>query len=188
MISTKCWYLVDHEPNDQLILDYIAVDKSGHRLEIAIYHSARIGRITLLHKLLDLVRENTKLIEINGHVLNVAAEEGRDAVIEFMGKRGVPMDIPNSKNETPLLMAARYGQIDCVKLVLSLGANINAQDMYGTTALHWSARNGNIEKVKLLLNNGADTDLVDTYGRRPIDRARALKRVECIELLESVSR
>ena len=40
--------------------------------------------------------------------------------------------------KTPLHSASSFGQIDAVKALLELGADINAQDNRGNTPLHWA--------------------------------------------------
>lgn len=56
---------------------------------------------------------------------------------------------------TPLMVAAKAGHVKVVKVLLELGANINAQDRFGITPVMLAAANGHKEVVSLLLKAGA---------------------------------
>ncbi|KAJ4828017.1 hypothetical protein Tsubulata_042456, partial [Turnera subulata] len=79
-----------------------------------------------------------------------------------------------NEHRTPLMVAATYGSIDVIKLILSLSdADVNMScGMDKSTALHCAAVGGAVnavDVVKLLLAAGADPNLLDANGRRPID-------------------
>jgi len=55
------------------------------------------------------------------------------------------------------MTAARAGQLDAVKVLVSRGANINAHEKFrGQTALMWAAAERHPQIVKFLLEHGAD--------------------------------
>lgn len=79
-----------------------------------------------------------------------------------------------NEQRTALMVAATYGSIDIVKLILSMSvADVNricGNDK--STALHCAASGGAVnavEVVKLLLAAGADPSLLDANGHRPFD-------------------
>ncbi|KAJ6968114.1 hypothetical protein D5086_029060 [Populus alba] len=75
---------------------------------------------------------------------------------------------------TPLMVAATYGSIDVIKVILSL-SDVDVNRSCGadkSTALHCAASGGAVnavDVVKLLLAAGADCNLVDANDHRPID-------------------
>lgn len=75
---------------------------------------------------------------------------------------------------TPLMVAATYGSIDVIKVILSL-SDVDVNCSCGadkSTALHCAASGGAVnavDVVKLLLAAGADCNLVDANDHRPID-------------------
>lgn len=78
------------------------------------------------------------------------------------------------EDRTPLMVAATYGSVDVVKLILSYpDTDVNFScGMSKSTVLHCAASGGSINAVdviKLLLAAGADTDCVDAGGNRPVD-------------------
>ncbi|XP_012086112.1 zinc finger CCCH domain-containing protein 30 isoform X2 [Jatropha curcas] len=79
-----------------------------------------------------------------------------------------------NQHRTPLMVAATYGSIGVIKLVLSVSdADVNFScGLDNSTALHCAASGGAvnvIDAVKLLLAAGADPKLVDANGNCPID-------------------
>jgi ankyrin repeat protein len=68
--------------------------------------------------------------------------------------------------QTPLMFAAAYGSLDAMKLLISSGADVKAENDAGATALHWGA--GDVHKVQLLLESGADVNKVSRIGRTPL--------------------
>ncbi|KAJ6948355.1 hypothetical protein NC651_002638 [Populus alba x Populus x berolinensis] len=78
------------------------------------------------------------------------------------------------EQRTPLMIAAKYGSVDIVKLILSL-PEVDINFFCGpdkSTALHCAVSGGSVNAiyvVKLLLLAGADTNAFDANGCRPID-------------------
>src|ERR1700733_308424 len=63
---------------------------------------------------------------------------------------------PSEQNYTLLMVAARQGRPDIVKILLQYGADPNARTSIGNTALFYAAESGNVNSVELLVKNGAD--------------------------------
>ena len=58
---------------------------------------------------------------------------------------------------TPLMAAARTGNVDAMKVLLDHGADLNAKEtLRGTTALMWAADEGHAAAIQLLIEHGAD--------------------------------
>jgi ankyrin repeat protein len=69
---------------------------------------------------------------------------------------------------TPLIHAARTGQLEIVKLLIGKGADIHARTSRSETALHWAAREGQEEVVVYLLDKGALASHQDSIGHTPL--------------------
>ncbi|KAG8367906.1 hypothetical protein BUALT_Bualt16G0121500 [Buddleja alternifolia] len=78
------------------------------------------------------------------------------------------------QHRTPLMVAATYGSLDVLKLIISL-PEVDVNRRCGadkSTALHCAASSGSqnaVNIVKLLLAAGADPDIADANGFRPFD-------------------
>jgi ankyrin repeat protein len=85
---------------------------------------------------------------------------------------GANVNARNRLGDTPLLIAARNGRVNVLKVLLDKGANVNAQDdNRGQTALIVAVGNvaagdgdNDVEAVRLLIVGGADVNMKDNNG------------------------
>lgn len=91
-------------------------------------------------------------------------------------------NLKDSRGQTPLMIAAAFGSVDAMKLLIAEGASVKAASDAGVTALHWCT--GDINKVRLLLDQGADVNKATLLGRTPLLVAAATSgTLETIRLL-----
>ena len=90
---------------------------------------------------------------------------------------------------TPLHVAARHGQTDCVKTLVDVGkAPVNATDEHGRTALHLAAGAGHAEAFEVLVSHpSCDVSITDNCGRTAADWARRRRRDNIAALIEAKS-
>ena len=62
------------------------------------------------------------------------------------------------------MIAARYGYLQVVDQLLSVGTNPNVADKYGRTALMYAIEDGHLNIVRLLVKAGANMNAQDKYG------------------------
>ncbi|KAH1114250.1 hypothetical protein J1N35_007628 [Gossypium stocksii] len=91
------------------------------------------------------------------------------------------------EERTPLMVAATYGSIGVIKLILSLSdANVNRVCGHEkSTALHCAASGGTVnavDVVKLLLAAGADANMADANGHRPVDIIGFPPKLQAVKL------
>eukprot|EP00929_Paragymnodinium_shiwhaense_P053313 TRINITY_DN26678_c0_g2_i1.p1 TRINITY_DN26678_c0_g2~~TRINITY_DN26678_c0_g2_i1.p1 ORF type:complete len:312 (-),score=75.76 TRINITY_DN26678_c0_g2_i1:201-1136(-) len=70
---------------------------------------------------------------------------------------------------TPLMYAAKNGNLECLKLLLGGKASFSAADEDGMQALHFAALSGDVAIAEALIQAGADCQAMDDMGRRPLD-------------------
>ena len=83
---------------------------------------------------------------------------GRDfsLPVEALLGAGAAIDARNGVGETPLLVAARAGNNEVVRLLVERHADVNAADNLQHTALYYAGERGFNEIVEKLLENGAE--------------------------------
>lgn len=69
---------------------------------------------------------------------------------------------------TPMLFAVREGCLDCVRLLLDAGADIDLPDPDGITPLIMAVANMRFDIAAFLLDAGADPNRWDWWGRTPL--------------------
>lgn len=79
---------------------------------------------------------------------------------------------------TPLLFAARQGDIASVKVLLDAGANVNQRSEYGWTALLAATQNRFYKLGVYLLERGADPNLANEGGWNPLYIATDNRNIE----------
>ena len=88
-----------------------------------------------------------------------ASRAGDTARITAALAQGADVNAKSRYDVTPLIFAAGNGRLDAVKLLLSRGADVNAQDtFYRARAADMAIANGYMEVAILLVQNGSDAD------------------------------
>jgi ankyrin repeat protein len=82
-----------------------------------------------------------------------------------------------------LVWAGAEGDTNTVRVLLSSGANVNAQDHKGNTALMAAAAYNNVRAVKVLLDAGANRTIKNKNGETALSIASNTKYAEVIRLL-----
>ncbi|XP_063357079.1 ankyrin repeat and SOCS box protein 13a.1 isoform X2 [Pelmatolapia mariae] len=85
----------------------------------------------------------------------------------------------------PLHIACAKEHLNCVKELLTAGANVNSVKFH-EIALHHAARVGMVEMIELLVEFGANVYASDSLGRKPIDYTTpASPSYTCLRFYES---
>lgn len=117
-------------------------------------------------------------------LLSQAASEGYSKRVEFFLKLGTNIETRwFSKNRTPLWLAAGRGHLECVELLLSHGANIEAKAENGGTPLWNAADTGHSNCIELLFRYGANIEAKAGYGITPLWTAAHGGHSNCVDLL-----
>jgi ankyrin len=85
---------------------------------------------------------------------------------------------PAAGGMTPLLFAARDGNLDAAKLLVEAGARINAPDPNGITPLIMAITNTHVAVAQFLAEQGADVKMADWYGRTPLWAAVEMRNLD----------
>jgi ankyrin len=163
----------------QLLLESGAnANASLLRGETAVMAAARTGNATVVEQLLargananaKAARGQTALMwavaqkhpaavkVLLSHGADIHARSDSWSQVEAVSPHGhldYNRAIPYGSN-TPLMFAARVGDLDSAKLLVEAGANVNDVDAWGVSVVVLAAHSGFLDLVEFLLDKGAD--------------------------------
>ncbi|KAL7495048.1 hypothetical protein ACHAWT_003801 [Skeletonema menzelii] len=115
---------------------------------------------------------------------NAALSSNKEALEQAI-RDGANLDDADESGQTALHFSADKGCIDCMRLLLHAGANVNATDQDGIGVLQTAVVAGiDVEGVRVLLEGGADPDAEDDDGDSPRSTALDEGRSELVELFD----
>ncbi|MBV6494884.1 MAG: hypothetical protein LDLANPLL_02921 [Turneriella sp.] len=85
--------------------------------------------------------------------------------------------------QTPLLVAASFGNYDMVKTLLERGAFVNARDRDGYSAVFYAAQENRVRIIDELIKYKADLKRKNNFGYTPLILASARGHVEMVRRL-----
>ena len=77
-------------------------------------------------------------------------------ILRLGSETAIAVNAKDSRDQTPLLLAAKYGHSEIAKLLVDKGAEINAHGVPFINALQAASARGHEQVVKLLLDKGAE--------------------------------
>lgn len=134
-------------------------------------------RLFINHKDIRISMTNVE----EGTALMCAAANGNSGCLEMLLEAKVEKDCKDLYGNTPLILAANNGSVECVNLLLKhYKENIDSTNKRGYTALMHAAEGGHKECVKALVEAGANKDIKNDYDKD----ALSLAKDNCKELLK----
>ena len=82
--------------------------------------------------------------------------------VGFLIQKGARVDLKDNQGNTPLMVAARIGNLEAARLLLAKGAQLNASNSTGETPLIMAVQRRDVPMTRLLLTEGADPAKTDT--------------------------
>src|SRR5262249_47289444 len=119
-------------------------------------------------------RDVAEVLALHGakHTLETLAALGRDDELKArLEKEPLPKGKP--EQQTPLHLAASFGEIRTARVLIEAGADVNAAGPMDQTPLHNAASRGHVAVVELLLEHKAD---VNAKMKEPSFSVRAVGR------------
>ena len=88
-----------------------------------------------------------------------------------------------SCGETPLMIAAEMGNLQCMDILIKAGADVNSKAQGGHTALNVAVWRNNVQAVNKLTRAGANVNSVNLYGRTALFHAARHGYHQCVKVL-----
>lgn len=143
----------------------------------ALHMAAANGHHKVVEVLLrHATRANVKRSSDGLQPLHIAAGRGREDVLRVLidayAQCGMDIDSIANYGETALESACHGGNIECVKMLVSAGANVNAiVDDRGRTPLMNAATTDKDQVARVLLDAGAEIDCIHDTGITAVEIA-----------------
>ena len=194
-------HLLNADDHELLTKSYEVVVRNTTASKTALHLLSESGNLEMIQKLLSQIPKGkllrdyltaTLITEPAGQrprplpALHLAALHGHTELVEYFVKaHNIDVNTTNVKNDTAVLWASRGNNIDTVRNLIRLGANLNHQNDKGSTPLYWGCRYGLTDMVRILLKEGnADVHQQRKLGLvSPILLASALGYLEITKLL-----
>ncbi|KAH9882828.1 hypothetical protein J1614_000194 [Plenodomus biglobosus] len=196
----ECGPCIDGETLEQRLQDYTFLDYASHNWG---YHVTSSQFHEWADLLLDFLRSGEKVASylqvlhipryrIQGwhdrfpkqfSPLHVVAYWGLDCALNMDHVKDVDINSQDSHGTSALQLAAKYGHLGVVRLLIEKGAQVDTRNKRGETALYWAARNGHKLIVELLLAKGADAMIEDSESWTALDWAVIGGYPELVRLL-----
>lgn len=93
------------------------------------------------------------------------------------------VDEQDEDGEADILLAARAGNVQCLKLLLEHGADVDLRNSKGLTPTMCSAQNGHTHCLQFLLGRSPDVNAKDAGGNTALILAARYEKLESVALL-----
>ncbi|VVD01605.1 unnamed protein product, partial [Leptidea sinapis] len=144
-----------------------------------------MGKSSVLHKLLKLGAKASFVDDAGRSCLHLSCLVGNDECVRMLLESGANPNMWDSTIErkaTPLHCAASTKSLNCVKLLLHHGADVNA-GLTEHSPLHYAVLSDAPEIVSELLEAGACPDTPQVFTETPLHVAASLGSASCVKLL-----
>ncbi|KAI7771639.1 hypothetical protein LZL87_005915 [Fusarium oxysporum] len=134
------------------------------------------------------VEDNQGPIECQVLPVTIAAKFGPLTILEMLlSNFNADINAPiYSTGISSLHLAAEYGWLVAVRLLLSHGADVNRVNAWEWTSLHYASRNGHTDvAISWLLEKQADIEANGEAGVTPLDMAAGRRSFEAAKVLLS---
>ncbi|XP_048251563.1 protein HOS4-like isoform X1 [Haliotis rufescens] len=125
-----------------------------------------------------------QMTTVTTHASTDPSQTARTAVTT--SKKPATQATPSPADCEDLHGASIAGNLEEVKRILSLGADVNCRWGWGQTPVMWAARWGHRDVVELLVSEGADVSLVNRYGRNTLHWACSGGHLETVKYVLSL--
>jgi uncharacterized protein len=145
----------------------------SERKEKTLIQAVLANDVDLVKNILTNSPELSLSTDENGQtLLLIACMKGYSQLAKYLvDENSLLVNIETPSGYSPVHYCAKYGQLNCLKVLYENGSLINSQTNSGFTPLHLTAMNGNLEIAKYLMERGADLTLKDDLSRTPFDLA-----------------
>lgn len=117
----------------------------------------------------------------------------QSAIVPLLLAKGADPNAPGAHGRTPLMQVSAWGNSRSwdrrtATTLVSLGAKVDAADVFGNTALLLASERHKPDLVQLLAKHGANPMVKNCHGESAMSVARAKNFTDVVQMLESALR
>ena len=127
-----------------------------------------------------------RLIRLCDPDLHTVAERGDELAIRALLEGGAGAGGVIDKDKfgwTALQYAVKFGSVECFRMLVQAGADIDITEEDGSSLLGMAATYGSDQCLLELLNTGMPVDMVDAFGRTALMNAATENHLTCLQHL-----
>uniref|UniRef100_A0A673LWE1 Histone-lysine N-methyltransferase EHMT1-like n=1 Tax=Sinocyclocheilus rhinocerous TaxID=307959 RepID=A0A673LWE1_9TELE len=118
--------------------------------------------------------------------LHLAARGGHTGVLQYLvSMPSIDVNCKDDGGWAPLTWATENMNLEQVKMLISVGADVQIRDKEENVCLHWAAFSGCDEIAQLLLDKRSDLHAVNIHGDSPLHIAVRQNQLDCVMLFLS---
>ena len=108
------------------------------------------------------------------HIYHMICKFNRYKYLLELNKKNIKFnfDILNKDKETPLIISINNNSIECLEILIKMGANISIRNKADLSPLMLACKYGYANIVDILINNGADINEKNILGETPLSIAQ----------------
>ena len=151
----------------------------------ALHYAVNNGNLLIVQLLKQYGAKFEAVTNLGKNAVHIAAEANQVTMLMYLiFNEALDIFCLDENGSTPLHWACYSGAFEAVDYLLSLKADINAQDKERITPLFLAVDNKRENIVRILLMNGADKNLPNKKNELPINIARKKNYVRIKNLLK----
>ena len=151
----------------------------------ALHYAVNNGNLLIVQLLKQYGAKFEEVTNLGKNAVHIAAEANQVTMLMYLIlNEALDIFCLDENGSTPLHWACYSGAFEAVDYLLSLKADINAQDKERITPLFLAVDNKRENIVRILLMNGADKNLPNKKNELPINIARKKNYVRIKNLLK----
>jgi len=145
-------------------------EKGGDLMATPLHWATRSGflqMVTLLYK----HHANPNIVDNQGYnALHLAIHGGYPMITLYLISLGMKVDVLDPMDRTPLMWSAYLGNsLECARVLIRMGADVNLIDKTKFTALHWAITSRHMDVAKVIIEAGARLDIKDEHDKTAFD-------------------
>ncbi|XP_067660904.1 ankyrin repeat domain-containing protein 50-like [Haliotis asinina] len=165
--------------------DMVDINSLGHRKRTPVIVAAERGQKEVVELLVKHGADLSLSERSGGNILHHVCQRGHYKLVKYVLSLNM-VDIHSRwwMKRTPVMVAAKYGHKEVVKLLVNHGANLLQSDKRGDNILHLVCFAGHSDIVKYILSlNSVNINSRGWKGRTPVMVAAERGHKEVVELL-----